>query len=195
MALFCGPRTHTATRALIGVWVIALAIPGGAQQKAGAPATKVSSRHLQITSYLSDTIVAPGARFSAVLDITPRPGIHIYAPEVKGYKPIRLTVQPRAGVVIRRAHYPRSEVYFFAALNEHVAVYQSPFRIVQDLMVDASRQGRAALAGVSSLPIKAVLDYQACDDKVCFRPESLTLSWDVKLRPGTTSASRFSPSP
>ena len=31
------------------------------------------------------------------------------------------------------AHFPKADDYFFKPLNEHVAVYQRPFRIVQDL--------------------------------------------------------------
>jgi DsbC/DsbD-like thiol-disulfide interchange protein len=172
--------------ALIGIWALAVANAGGTPRRAGTKPgdpTKVSARHLQISSYVTHAIVAPGARFSAVLDITPGPGIHVYAPEVKGYKPIRLTIQPQPGVVVRSARYPRSENYFFAALEENVPVYQSPFRIVQDLVIDASRQGQAALAGRSSVTIKGVLEYQACDDKLCFRAESVPLSWNVKLRP------------
>jgi hypothetical protein len=51
-------------------------------------------------------------------------------------------------------------------LNEHVQVYQRPFRIVD----------------VSSLTIKGVLNYQACDDKLCFTPQSVPLTWTVTLR-------------
>jgi hypothetical protein len=109
--------------------------------------------------------------------------VHVYAPEVEGYKPIGLVIEPRAGLVISEAQYPRSEDYFFAPLKEHVPVYQSPFRIVQDLTIDASRDSQAALKGVSSLTIKGVLNYQACDDKICFSPQSVPLSWTVNLKP------------
>ena len=186
MAIPRGSRAHATTSALIGIWVLATANTGGTQRQAGTKPgepTKVSARHLQIASYVTRTIIAPGEHFSAVLDIKPGPGIHVYAPEVKGYKPIRLTIEPQPGVVVSSARYPRSETYFFPALEEHVPVYQSPFQIVQDLAIDASRKGQAALAGLSSLTIKGVLEYQACDDKICFRAESVPLSWNVKLRP------------
>ena len=50
-------------------------------------------------------------------------------------------------------------------------------------MFDASRESEAALKGMSSATIQATLDYQACDDKVCFNPQSVPLSWTVALRP------------
>lgn len=151
--------------------------------KVSVPATKISSPNLVITSYTTDEVVAPGTHFSVVLDIKPGPRVHVYAPEVEGYKPIALAIEQRAALIMREAQYPRSEDYFFVPLKEHVPVYQSPFRIVQDLMIDASREGQAALKGLSSLTIKGVLNYQACDDKICFSPQSVPLSWTVNLKP------------
>jgi DsbC/DsbD-like thiol-disulfide interchange protein len=147
-----------------------------------APATKVSSPQLEITSYLSDSAVAPGTHFSIVLDVRPAPGIHVYAPGVVGYKPIGVTVQPTSGLLIRQAQYPPSEIYLFKPLNERVEVFQRPFRIVQDLAIDASPQGVAALKDVSTLKINGVLHYQACDDRICFTPQSIPLSWTTTLR-------------
>jgi hypothetical protein len=46
---------------------------------ASVAATKVSGPHLDLTTYPSDPEIAPGNRFSVVLDIKPAPGIHVYA--------------------------------------------------------------------------------------------------------------------
>ena len=32
------------------------------------------------------------------------------------------------------------------------------------------------------MPLSGTLDYQACDDKVCFNPESVALTWTIGLR-------------
>ena len=147
------------------------------------PAQKLSTPHLEITSLATDQVATPGTHFSLVLDITPAARMHVYAPGVSGYKPISLTIRSRAGLVVRSAAFPTPEDYFFEPLNEHVAVYQKPFRIVQDVMIDPSPAGMAALKDESSLTIAATLDYQACDDKLCFIPQSVPLSWTVSLRP------------
>jgi hypothetical protein len=42
--------------------------------------------------------------------------------------------------------------------------------------------GELALKDVSRLNIAGMLSYQACDDKVCFTPQSTPLSWTVRLR-------------
>ncbi len=148
------------------------------------PATKVSAPHLEITSYATDGVAAAGTHFSVVLDITPEPDIHVYAPGVTGgYRPIALTLEPPPGVVLLDAQYPAPEEYLFEPLNERVIVYQRPFRIVQDLMIDASREAQAALQGVSSFTIRGTLDYQACDDKICYNPQRVPLTWTVGLIP------------
>ena len=61
-------------------------------------ATRVSNAHLDFTTYPSDAEVAPGNRFSLVVDIRPGPGVHVYAPGAKGYRAIALTIDPKPGV-------------------------------------------------------------------------------------------------
>jgi hypothetical protein len=150
--------------------------------KVNVQATTVSSPQLEMTSFATDSTVAPGTQFSLVLDVRPARGVHVYAPGVTGYKPIALSIEARPGLVVRGAQYPRSEDYHFKPLNEHVQVYQRPFRIAQDVLIDPSPQSQAALKGVSSVTLKGVLNYQACDDKLCFTPQSVPLTWTVRLR-------------
>ena len=145
-------------------------------------ATTLSFPQLEMTSFATDSTVVPGTQSSLVLDLRPARGVHVYAPGVTGYKPIALSVQPQAGLLTRGAQYPSSEDYYFTPLNEHVQVYQRPFRIVQDVLIDPSPQAQAALKDVSSLTIKGVLTYQACDDQLCFTPQSVPLTWTVSLR-------------
>jgi hypothetical protein len=68
-------------------------------------------------------------------------------------------------------------------LNEHVQVFSSPFRIIQDVAIDASRESEAMLKERASFTVQGTLDYQACDDEVCFNPQSVPLSWTVSLKP------------
>jgi hypothetical protein len=146
-------------------------------------ATTMSSPHLELTSYATDRTVAPGTQFSVVIEVRPARGVHVYAPGVTGYRPIALSLPPQPGVLVRAAAYPPSEDYYFKPLNEHVQVYQRPFRIVQDIVIDSSPQAEATLKTLTSLTINSVLDYQACDNKQCFTPQTVPLTWTVGLRP------------
>src|SRR5206468_6751642 len=112
----------------------------------------------------------------------PEPRVHVYAPGVSGYKPIVLAIRPQPGLILRETHYPKAEDYFFKPLNEHVPVFQKPFRIVQDVTIDPSRDAAAVLKDLKTLTIGGTLEYQACDDKMCFNPQSVPLSWTIELR-------------
>jgi hypothetical protein len=150
--------------------------------KLDVPATTITAPQLTLTTYATDRDAAPGTHFALVVDVAPAPRVHVYAPGVIGYKPIALTIDPQPAVVVRDAQFPKSEDYFFKPLNEHVAVYQHPFRIVQDLEIDPSPEAAPALANRTGMMLTGTLAYQACDDKVCFPPQSVPLSWTIGLK-------------
>jgi DsbC/DsbD-like thiol-disulfide interchange protein len=145
-------------------------------------ATKIEAAHLTLTTYLTDEVAAPGTHFSAVVEVTPGARIHVYAPGVAGYKPVAIDIHPQPGLVVRGAQYPAPEDYFFKPLDEHVAVYQRPFRIVQDFEIDPAPQAAEALKDRREMAIAGAFAYQACDDKVCFTPQAAPLTWTIGLR-------------
>ena len=152
---------------------------------ASAPvnATKISSAQVDVTAFASDSAIAPGNRFSLVLDVTPRRGMHVYAPGAANYRVISLVMNPETSMQLLPIQYPRSEVYFFKPLNERVPVYQKPFRLIQDVILLGTPQAQAALKGKDSLTLSGSLEYQACDDKVCFNPASVPVTWTFAVRP------------
>jgi peroxiredoxin len=161
---------------------VLLTVINGTTKVAGA---RVSTDHLQATSYPGDAAVAPGNRFGLVLDVAPRPRMHVYAPgaEAMGYRVIRLAIDPQPEFRTLELIYPDSEIYHFEPLDERVPVFQQPFTIVQEMTLNGSREAQAALRGRGALTITGTLEYQACDDAICFNPVSLPLSWTVTLRP------------
>ena len=157
---------------------------------AGTPvqATQASTQHLEVNAYASDASVAPGTRFSLVLDVTPKPGMHVYAPGATQYRVITLNIAPQPGVRTSPMRYPASEIYHFVPLNERVPVYQKPFTLLVEAVPEATAEARKALAGKNELVISGTLEYQACDDKICYNPVSLPLSWKVGLTPNVPGA-------
>ena len=149
---------------------------------ASVEASQVSGAHLDLTTYPSDAAVAAGNHFSLVLDIKPGAGIHVYAPGAKGYRAIALNIAPQPGIRVLPISFPPSEIYLFKPLNERLPVYQKPFTLVQELILEGSQQAQAALKGRENLTVTGTLDYQACDDRQCFNPASVPLSWTVALR-------------
>lgn len=147
------------------------------------PATTIAGTHLSVTTYATDRAAAQGTHFSIVVDVTPAARVHVYAPGASSYIPVALHIHQQPGLVLRRAIFPKPEDYFFQPLKEHVPVYQRPFRVIQDVMLDPSHDGTTALKDVTTLTITGSFDYQACDDKVCFPPQSVPLSWAVGVKP------------
>jgi hypothetical protein len=146
-------------------------------------ATQVSTAHLDLLASASDSVVAPGNRFSVLVDVSPKPRIHLYAPGAHDYKPIAMNIGQQPFIRVHETQYPPSEDFFFAPLNEHVPVFQKPFRLLNDITIDASQQAQAALKAQDSITIRGTIDYQACDDKICFIPVSVPVMWTLKLKP------------
>ncbi len=136
-------------------------------------------------TYPSDSSVAPGNRFSLVVEVAPHSGLHVYAPgaEKSGYRVIALTIQPNPLLRVLPTHYPASEIYLFKPLHERVPVFQKPFRLIQELVLDGTPASQAALRGKHELTVAGSLQYQACDASVCYNPAVVPLSWKLSLRP------------
>ena len=147
-----------------------------------AAGTQLSTEHLEVRTYPSESAVAVGNRFSIAFDVTPKPRIHVYAPGAEGYRVIGVTILPQPFVRVLPLKYPKSEMYFFRPLNERVPVYEKPFRLVQEIRLEGDPDAQAALRGKDSLIMTGVLDYQACDDRVCFNPMSVPVTWTLSLR-------------
>ena len=101
--------------------------------------------------------------------------MHVYAPEQKAYLPVTLTLERSPDVTARLAIFPKGESVFFAPTSETQIVYTQPFRI--ELPVTVTR-GRAA----GPLTLTGTLEYQACDDHVCYVPRKVPVTWTLTVR-------------
>jgi peroxiredoxin len=153
--------------------------------------TKISSAHLDVTTYPTDVDLAPGNRFSLVLEVKPGSGIHVYAPGASGYRVISVAITPQPILRVLPIKYPPSETYFFKPLNERVPVFQRPFTLVQEVILEGTQDAQAALRGKENVTVTGTLEYQACDDKTCYNPASVPLSWTLPLRPLITARPNF----
>ena len=162
--------------------LVFLAAALGAVASVGAQQAPQRPVLLNIQSHLSAERVAAGDSFTVTLDLTPATGIHVYAPTVVDYKPIAFTVGPQPGLIVRKVAYPQAEKYVYTPLKQTIDVYQKPFRVVQELALDGSPTGRAALRSASTLTIRGTLTYQACDEKICYPPRTVPLTWTVAIK-------------
>ena len=156
-------------------------------------AIQASSEHLTLKAYPSDPSASFGTRLSLVVDVMPKQGMHLYAPGANGYKVITLNIVAPPHVRTMPARYPASEIYYFKPLNERVPVYRKPFTLAVEIVPEATAEARKSLAGTNEVVVNGTLDYQACDDRICFNPVSLPLSWRISLHENVPGAPRSAP--
>lgn len=169
-------RTATAVAA-------ATQTPAGALKAAKQP-RKVEGRQLSIISSQSDLAAAPGTGLSLMVDVVPKPGMHVYAPEQSGgYIRIDLDLDEDAAFKPAAPVFPKASDYRFEPLNETFKVFDAPFRIRQDITLALTPALRRRAAAKDTLAITGTLRYQACDDQVCYRPDEIKVVWTVALQP------------
>ena len=130
--------------------------------------------HATILPSPSELNGAAGARLALFIDVTPKPGIHVYAPGSNDYIPITVKLNAQPEIKAGKVAYPKSEMMTFA--DEKVPVFQKPFRLTQDVTLDKS-----AKPG-STVTVSGTVNYQACDDRVCYPPESAPVRWTVVVK-------------
>jgi DsbC/DsbD-like thiol-disulfide interchange protein len=134
------------------------------------PLATAETKHLRLSTSVSKSPAA--GKFSLVVDVTPKPTMHVYAPGQKDYIVVSVTLEPVPGVTPSPPIYPKGEKFVMPALNETQLVYSKPFRIVQDVTVPAG----------GPLTLKGTLRYQACDDAICYLPVNVSVTWTIPQR-------------
>ena len=150
--------------------------------QAAPNAIRSDTMHLTVQTSISDAAVAPGTRVSMIFDVTPKRNMHVYAPGKHSYQVIAVKLDPQPWLRVWAPAYPASEIYHFKELDERVETYGKPFRLVQDVTILATQDVQKQLAGKTSLTLSGALEYQACDDKVCYAPTRVPVSFVLSLR-------------
>jgi hypothetical protein len=144
----------------------------------------VRGKYVALVAGTNKDRVSPGGTLTLILRATPGPKMHVYAPGQQGYMPVTLTLHKDATYGARPVAYPASTLFEFAPLNEKVKVYDAPFTLKQDVTIAATADLKRRAAAGDTLTIKGSFAYQACDDTICYRPETLAVEWKIKLVSG-----------
>ena len=150
---------------------------------AAGTALTAETTHLNLRATVSDATLAPGQRVSMVVDVTPRSGMRVYAPGKHNYQVVRLTIDQQPWLRAHDTRYPPSEIDHFRPLDERVEVYSKPFRLMQDVTILATPEIQTLLAGMSTVTIAGAIEYQACDDKICYNPARIPISFTLPVKP------------
>lgn len=145
---------------------------------------KVDAPHLEVELAQSDRTVIPGNRLSLTVEVHLPPDMHVYAPGVKGYNPIQLTIHPSPVIRLVSSSYPLEKTLYLEAIKEQVPVFTGKFRILQDVKIVASRAMTEWLGETGKrIQVTGELKYQACDRTICYPPASVPVSWQLQVLP------------
>jgi hypothetical protein len=146
----------------------------------------VDAPHLQITLTHSGGVATPGMDVHLIADVAAATDVHVYAPGVKNYKPLQLTIDPLPGLAPAAPSYPKSKLLFLKSTNEQVPVFEGKFRITQNVKIASSPEFISSLQPKGkTIAVTGELKYQACTLKVCFLPATVQLKWELQVEPAS----------
>jgi thiol:disulfide interchange protein DsbD len=152
-----------------------------------APAQVVPQQVLSAyDTRLEREVTHPGTTVRGVLRVPLPDGLHLQsnAPREAGLIPTELTFAPPPGITITEVVFPASIDLPLPGYALPLAVFEHELLLGVSISVDASRA-----PGPVTIPSR--LRYQACDDRQCFRPRDLDITW----RLGVVDASVTLPGP
>ena len=168
------------------VFICALILPALAP---GRPADSAERAHQvvvgkQLTATLTagNSTVAPGQRIRLTLDLDLLPDMHVYAPGVEGYIPIEWKMQDPEIFHVQAAVFPHPEKLYLRAIDETVPAYRGHFRLVRDITIPPESKVKSALDRSGEFTVDGTLRYQACDDRVCYIPQTMRLQWTLRYQ-------------
>ena len=149
---------------------------------AQAPApVRNDTMHLTVNTSISGTEVKAGDKVSVTFDVIPKRNMHVYAPGKHDYQVIAVKLDPQPWLKAAPTTYPPSEIYYFKELDEKVETYGKPFTLVQNITVLNTAAAKKALAA-GPIKLSGRLEYQACDDKVCYAPTKVPVSFALTVK-------------
>jgi cytochrome c biogenesis DsbD-like protein len=142
---------------------------------------QVVTRHLRINLRFAEPAVTPGAQATLVAEVLPAARMHVYAPGQQNYISVELKLAPSPSYKPAPPAFPAAKSLYLEAIRETVQVYDAPFQITQVVTLADTADLRRRAAARETLAIAGTFRYQACDDTVCYRPETTPISWKVPL--------------
>ena len=130
----------------------------------------------EVTPLLAADGVRAGGEVRAAIRVRLAEGLHVNSnkPRDPSLIPIVLTVDAPSGIAVEEIVYPEATDLEQQGAPEPLAVYEREFFIGVRLRADS---GLAA----GEIVVPARLRYQACDERVCYVPATVSSSWTLRV--------------
>ena len=156
------------------LWIAAVAAPAGAQMRRPKAV---------VTPHVAATTVAAGSTTRLAVTVELPEGLHVQsdAPRDPSLIPTVLTVEPPPGVTVRHLLYPTPSDFVQEGQPQPLAVFEHAFVTGAEVVI-------AEDAPAGDLVVPGRLRYQACDDRVCFAPQTAAIEWRLRVAASGTAA-------
>ena len=149
--------------------------------ESGEEWTLLSTPHLKLRYKAADDVVHGGGRTTLVLEVSLNPKMHVYAPGVQSeYIPVKWEMAAGAWRA-EDVRWPEARAMKLKAIKETAPVYMSKINVRRDLTFAQQRDLLAAAGDTRRLEVTGVFRYQACDDRQCFPPVNIPLTWAFRV--------------
>jgi thioredoxin:protein disulfide reductase len=127
--------------------------------------------------------VAAGSTTRLAVTVSLPEGLHVQSdsPRDPSLIPTVLTVQAPPGVTVRNLIYPNPTDFEQAGQPQPLAVFEHEFVTGAEVAISKD-------APHGELVIPGRLRYQACDDRLCFAPQTASFEWKLRVTPAGTAA-------
>jgi hypothetical protein len=147
----------------------------------GEAAVEHRTPHVTLTTRVSNATVYGGSRLALIADLALPPRMHVYAPGVgKPYIPIDWSLAESPAWVAYEARYPKARKLRLEAIQETVPVYEGKVRLIREVKIAQLREAQK-FARDGKLVVEGSFRYQACDDRVCYAPQTIPSRWELTL--------------
>jgi hypothetical protein len=145
---------------------------------AATAAGQMRAPKAELAATVETAKIRAGRPATLALKVTLPPNVHVQSdkPRDVAFFPTALVLTPPAGVTVTATTYPPAVDFTQEGQDAPLAVFEKSFTVTVTVAVAAS-----ITAGEMVVPGR--FDYQACDDKVCYRPVKTAVSWTLAVVP------------
>jgi cytochrome c biogenesis protein CcdA len=145
---------------------------------AAAPLSGQARPEATVTPFVEADGVRAGTPIRVALTVTLPEGLHVQSdkPRDPSLIPTTLTIDAPDGIKVTQLVFPHPTDFAQEGQAQPLAVFDHEFVVGAELEVDGG-------VGPGELTVPARLRYQACNDKVCFRPMTATTAWTLRIAP------------
>ena len=146
-------------------------------ERAAPVGTPVERARIRVTPSATATVVRGGQHILLSLDLMLGRGLHAYAPGApEEFITVTWKLAESPTFKSTAPQWPKPEKGKLYGYDEPIPNYTGLFRATREITI-ASQQALAKLAPNGEVEITGEFRYQACNDRVCFPPETVPVTW------------------